>query len=81
MGDEHKPGGSEDVRVVNIGAMIAQMLELKRGLVELAELVYWAADACPIVTAGYDHMDISKMLTGLECWTWECPFCGQNFQD
>lgn len=68
--------GSEDVRVVNIDAMVAQMLELKRGLIELAELGYRPTGICPL--KDNEHYELSEFLVG-GGYTWDCPFCGEEF--
>ena len=30
---------------------------------------------CPLRA---DHWRLSKIINGVECYEWECPFCGKN---
>lgn len=72
--------GKDNVQVVNIGKMIADMMALKRGLVELSDSVRYKPNDCPLRGSHVCHAYISKLLVD-GGWTWNCPFCGENFQD
>jgi len=40
-------------------------------------------ETCPLKDSNEygTHDALSQVFTGIGCWTWNCPFCGENFEN
>jgi hypothetical protein len=66
-----------------IDKLVDVMLGAKESILELSKNMHGPVKRCPLRngTNGHGHRELSKTLVGLEQWKWNCPFCGQEFQD
>lgn len=58
---------------------IDTLLELRSEILEDAKT--WKGKKCPLEQGTLDHAMLAQLFTGLGCWGWDCPFCGQEFEE